>query len=165
MDIGYLVLISLIFAILVLMIYDVCNCNNIAMYHILTAILLILASCVIVITTNRSDSIPKPNTHPAGEKSDSLASLTALRLPDVYNVKVNTSDVKPILDKTRDFLIIIADEPNDCMKAKLEYLYEHENIFIVLHNIKRLQFNILEHELVPTVRIMDEEESKEFIDK
>ena len=58
-------------------------------------------------------------------------------------------------------LIIIADEPNDCMKAKLEYIYEYEKIFVVIHNIKRLQFNILEHELVPKVRVLDENETKE----
>ena len=70
-----------------------------------------------------------------------------------------------ILDKNRDMLIIIADEPNDCIKAKMEYLYEHENVFVVIHNIKRLQFNILEHELVPEIRIMEDDEVKDFIAK
>jgi DNA-directed RNA polymerase subunit H (RpoH/RPB5) len=70
-----------------------------------------------------------------------------------------------ILDKKKDMLIIIADEPNDCIKSKLEYLYEHENIFVVIHNMKRLQFNILEHELVPKIRIMEDEEVKDFITK
>lgn len=70
-----------------------------------------------------------------------------------------------ILDKTKDMLIIIADEPNDCLKAKMEYLYEHEGVFVVIHNIKRLQFNILEHELVPKIRIMEEDETKDFIAK
>ena len=70
-----------------------------------------------------------------------------------------------ILDKTRDMLIVIADEPNDCMKAKLEYVYEHEKIFVVIHNIKRLQFNILEHELVPKVRILGEKETDELFVK
>jgi DNA-directed RNA polymerase subunit H (RpoH/RPB5) len=77
----------------------------------------------------------------------------------------NQDNEQPILNKTRDFLVIIADEPNDCIKAKLEYLYEHEKIFVVVHNMKRLQFNILEHDLVPKVRILDEEESRDFIHK
>lgn len=70
-----------------------------------------------------------------------------------------------ILDKSKDMLIIIADEPNDCMKAKLEYIYEYEKIFVVIHNIKRLQFNILEHELVPKVRVLDEKETQEVFAK
>lgn len=70
-----------------------------------------------------------------------------------------------ILDKSKDTLIIIADEPNDCIKSKLEYLYEHENIFVVVHNIKRLQFNILEHELVPKVRILEDTEKEELLKK
>ena len=70
-----------------------------------------------------------------------------------------------ILDKNKDMLIIIADEPNDCIKSKLEYLYEHENIFVVIHNIERLQFNVLDHELQPKVRILGEEETTNFISK
>lgn len=85
-------------------------------------------------------------------------------IDDLFRNPEETNN-QSLLDKTRDFLVIIADEPNDCIKAKLEYLYEHEHIFVVVHNIKRLQFNILEHDLVPKVRIIEEEEAKEFIQK
>jgi DNA-directed RNA polymerase subunit H (RpoH/RPB5) len=56
---------------------------------------------------------------------------------------------------TNDCLIIIMDdEPNDSNIAKMNYLYDHEGIFIVMHNIKRLQFNITEHFLVPKMTII-----------
>lgn len=62
------------------------------------------------------------------------------------------------LTKNDNLIIIINDEPNDNLINKLKYVYDNEGIFIVVHNIARLQFNILEHELVPTCDILDVEE-------
>jgi DNA-directed RNA polymerase subunit H (RpoH/RPB5) len=71
------------------------------------------------------------------------------------------------LDKvltTMDTLICILDEePNDSNIARMNYLYDHDGYFIVMHNIKRLQFNISNHELVPKMTIMSEDEKKEFM--
>ena len=44
----------------------------------------------------------------------------------------------------KDTLIIISDEePNDTIISKMKYLYDHSGIFVVIHNIRRLQYNIL----------------------
>jgi len=61
----------------------------------------------------------------------------------------------------KDTLIVIFDgEPNDSLKAHLIYKYNHDGFFVVVHNIKRLQFNILEHTLMPmNVRILNENET------
>jgi len=64
----------------------------------------------------------------------------------------------------KDTLIIISDEePNDTIVSKMKYLYDHSGIFVVIHNIKRLQYNILEHELVPKIEILDETQKTEFM--
>jgi len=61
--------------------------------------------------------------------------------------------------KKEDILVIVTEfEPNDTIITKIKYLYEHDDIFIVIHNIKRLQYNILEHSLVPKSRILTTEE-------
>ena len=71
-----------------------------------------------------------------------------------------------ILKKENDVLILVSDdEPNDCIKSKLEYLYDKDGIFVVVHNIRRLQFNIMEHSLVPKVRIITNEESKTLFEQ
>jgi DNA-directed RNA polymerase subunit H (RpoH/RPB5) len=79
------------------------------------------------------------------------------------NLEVIIEDLfenEEILKKEHDVLILVSDdEPNDCIKAKLEYLYDKEGIFVIIHNIRRLQFNILEHSLVPQVRIINKEET------
>ena len=61
----------------------------------------------------------------------------------------------------KDTLIVIFDgEPNDSLKSHLIYKYNHDGIFVVVHNIKRLQFNILEHMLMPVnVHILDDNET------
>jgi len=64
---------------------------------------------------------------------------------------------------TDDTLMIIIDiEPNDSILTKIRYLYDHSGIFVVIHNIKRLQYNLLNHALVPAARILDVNEIEQF---
>jgi DNA-directed RNA polymerase subunit H (RpoH/RPB5) len=71
-----------------------------------------------------------------------------------------------ILNKNSDVLILISDdEPNEMIQSKMEYLYDHDGIFVIIHNIKRLQFNIRKHTLVPPVRILSQEESVQLMEQ
>lgn len=70
--------------------------------------------------------------------------------------------IEEILTPKDTLIIIIDDEPNDTILAKMKYLYDHDGIFVVLHNIQRLQFNILKHVLVPTVNVLNEGETEEM---
>ena len=62
------------------------------------------------------------------------------------------------LQKTDTLFIIIKDEPNETLINELKHIWESEGIFIVIESIKRLQFNILEHALVPPHTILKETE-------
>jgi len=62
------------------------------------------------------------------------------------------------LQKTDTLFIIIKDEPNETLINELKHIWESEGIFIVIESIKRLQFNILKHALVPEHRVMLESE-------
>lgn len=66
--------------------------------------------------------------------------------------------VESVLEKPDTLIIIIDDEPNDSIKEKIRYLFDQDGIFVILHNMKRLQFNILEHSLVPEVSVLTEDE-------
>lgn len=70
--------------------------------------------------------------------------------------------IENILTKNDNLIIIIEDEPNDTIITKLKYLYNHDGIFVVIHNIKRLQFNILKHKLVPSCSILEKNEIDEL---
>lgn len=63
-----------------------------------------------------------------------------------------------VLTKNDTLIIITEDEPNDTIHTKMKYLYDHDGIFVIIHNIKRLQFNILEHKLVPKCTVLKKEE-------
>lgn len=69
------------------------------------------------------------------------------------------------LTKKDALVVVIDDEPNDTILTRLKYLYDHDGIFVVIHNIKRLQFNILMHQLVPLMEILSEKEESEFMTK
>lgn len=66
--------------------------------------------------------------------------------------------IENILTKNDTLIIIIEDEPNDTIITKLKYLYDHDGIFVVIHNIKRLQYDITRHKLVPPCTILAEED-------
>lgn len=78
-------------------------------------------------------------------------------IDDLYNLE-------KILTNKDDLIIIIKDEPNETLNRIIKDIWEHEKIFIRIINIKRLQFNLLKHELVPTHSIMrNQEEINKFI--
>jgi DNA-directed RNA polymerase subunit H len=69
------------------------------------------------------------------------------------------------LKKSDTLYIITKDEPNETLINELKHIWESEGIFIVIESIKRLQFNILKHILVPEHRVMSEKEVKEVLIK
>jgi len=66
--------------------------------------------------------------------------------------------IENVLTKQDTLIIITEDEPNDTILTKMRYLFDHDGIFVIVHNIKRLQFNILNHKLVPECIILDQPE-------
>ena len=73
--------------------------------------------------------------------------------------------IEEILTKKDTLIVIIDDEPNDSILSRIKYLYDHDGIFVIIHNIHRLQFNILEHTLVPNMKILNDKEEEEFMKK
>jgi DNA-directed RNA polymerase subunit H (RpoH/RPB5) len=69
------------------------------------------------------------------------------------------------LKKTDTLFIIIKDDPNETLINELKHIWESEGIFIVVESIKRLQFNILEHTLVPPHRVLLESEVNKIMIK
>lgn len=61
--------------------------------------------------------------------------------------------------------IIIRDNPNDTMKKTLKNIWEQDKVFIIIMNIKALQYNILNHDLVPPHRVLNKTEEEEFKEK
>ena len=58
-------------------------------------------------------------------------------------------------------MIITKDEPNETLVNAVKHIWEQDGIFLVIQSIKRLQFYILDHILVPPHRILTDEESEQ----
>jgi len=92
-------------------------------------------------------------------------SAKQIRPQNLDNIIEDLFFVESVLTKTDTLMIITEDEPNDTILAKMEYLYNHDGIFVVIHNIRRLQFNLLEHSLVPPMHILSEKATQEVMAK
>ncbi len=75
-------------------------------------------------------------------------------IDDLYNLE-------EILTKDDILLIITKDEPNETLVNAVKHIWEQDGIFIVIQSIKRLQFYILDHILVPPHRILTDEEAQQ----
>lgn len=70
--------------------------------------------------------------------------------------------IENILTKNDTLIVIVNDEPNDTIIDRMKYLYDHDHIFIVMHNISRLQYNLLNNDLVPHTEILEDTEVDEL---
>jgi DNA-directed RNA polymerase subunit H (RpoH/RPB5) len=68
-------------------------------------------------------------------------------------------NVEEILTKRDTLYIIVKDEVNETLMNTIKHIWESDRIFIVLQPLKRLQFNILDHVLVPPHRVLTADEA------
>ena len=88
-----------------------------------------------------------------------------IRPTNVHEIIDDLFNIESILNTNDDLIIIIKDEPNDTLQKLQSYIYEHDKIFVTIINIERLQFNITQHCLVPTHRVLTDLEASEIIKK
>jgi DNA-directed RNA polymerase subunit H len=83
----------------------------------------------------------------------------ALRPTNLQEMIDDLFNVEEILTKDDTLLIVVKDEINDTLENVLKHIWETDKIFIILQPLKRLQFNILDHVLVPSHRVLTTEET------
>ena len=68
--------------------------------------------------------------------------------------------------KKGDILVVVSkDEPNDSLMTHLKQLYSDDGYYIIVFSLKRLQYNVLDHSLVPKHKKLTFEESNEVMKK
>jgi DNA-directed RNA polymerase subunit H (RpoH/RPB5) len=85
-----------------------------------------------------------------------------IRPPNLDEIIEDLYLIDSVLTKNDTLVVIVNEEPNDTITNKVKYLYDHDGIFVVIHSIKRLQFNILNHTLVPRLTILGKVEVDEL---
>jgi DNA-directed RNA polymerase subunit H (RpoH/RPB5) len=87
----------------------------------------------------------------------------ALRPANITDIVEELFNVEEILTKKDTLYIVTKDEPHDTLTNFVKKLWDEHGTYVVLQNIKRLQFNILNHVLVPNHRIIYSEIEKDKI--
>jgi DNA-directed RNA polymerase subunit H len=83
----------------------------------------------------------------------------ALRPNNLQEMIDDLFNVEEVLTKEDTLFIIVKDEVNETLLNTLKHIWETDKIFIIIQPLKRLQFNILEHVLVPNHRILSQSET------
>ena len=74
---------------------------------------------------------------------------------DIQNMIDDLFNLEEILNKNTDTLmIIVKNDMNEPLINLLKHIWEQDQVFVVIQSIKRLQFNILNHVLVPDHRVL-----------
>lgn len=84
----------------------------------------------------------------------------SIRPNDLDNIIDDLFVLEEVLNKNDTLFVIVKNDINETLTRKLIHLWETDGIFVVMVSIKRLQFNILKHVLVPKHIVISEEEQK-----
>jgi len=82
-----------------------------------------------------------------------------LKSQTIYSFIEDLFNIDNVLTKNDDLIIIIKDEPNDNLNQIIRDIWMEDQNYISILNIKRLQYNILNHTLVPKHIILSDEEA------
>jgi DNA-directed RNA polymerase subunit H (RpoH/RPB5)/ubiquitin len=84
----------------------------------------------------------------------------ALRPPYIQDIVDDLFHVEELLQKTDTLMIVTRDDTSENVLNTVRHLLEKDGLFLIVVNIKRLQFNILNHSIVPTHRLMTDSDVK-----
>ena len=97
--------------------------------------------------------------------NESATANASIRRPVIEKYIEDLFHIEQVLTKRDTLIIIIEDEPSESVRKYLVELFNRDEIYVILHNIKRLQFKISDHTLVAKHRILTEQEQNEFLQK
>lgn len=84
----------------------------------------------------------------------------ALRPGYIQDIVDDLFHVEEVLQKTDTLMIVTREDTSENVLNSIRHLLEKDGIFLIVVNIKRLQFNILNHSVVPKHRTMTDSEVK-----
>jgi DNA-directed RNA polymerase subunit H (RpoH/RPB5) len=74
-------------------------------------------------------------------------------------------DEDSVLKPEDDLIIVYKSEPNDTIHAEMDEVWNKQGVYVTVLHIKRLQFNILKHDMVPPHRVLSEKERDQVFAK
>lgn len=89
----------------------------------------------------------------------------ALRPPYIQDIVDDLFHVEEVLQNSDTLMIVTREDTSENVLNTVRHLLEKDGIFLIVVNIKRLQFNILNHSIVPKHRTMNDSEVKDVMTK
>jgi DNA-directed RNA polymerase I, II, and III subunit RPABC1 len=89
----------------------------------------------------------------------------SIRPANIQEIIDDLFNLEEVLTKADSLFIITKEDMNDTITSEIKHIWESDGYFVVIQNIKRLQFNILDHTLVPEHRVMKSEEVAKLMKK
>ena len=108
---------------------------------------------------NQLDMILEKNKVSTSEKRQSKIYIRyylakSLRPQNLQEMIDDLFNIEEVLTKEDTLFIVVKDEVNETLANTIKHIWEQDGIFIVIQDLKRLQFNILKHNLVPPHRVL-----------
>jgi DNA-directed RNA polymerase subunit H (RpoH/RPB5) len=97
--------------------------------------------------------------------TSSVGLAKSMRPVTIYEYIEDLYTLDEVLQKKDDLIIIMKDEPNDTIRKTQVDIWEQDGFYVNIINIKRLQYNIMNHQLVPKHIVLTSEESEEVRSK
>lgn len=87
-----------------------------------------------------------------------------LRANLIHDIIEELFEFRELLNKNTDSIIFITkSDPNDTILKIITQLWDEHKIYVNVVNIKRLMFNILEHDIVPPHRVLTDVETQAIL--
>lgn len=80
---------------------------------------------------------------------------SSLKQQTVQEIIDDLFNLEQILTKKDILYIIVKDDMNETLTNLIKHIWEQDGIYIIVQSLKRLQFNVLDHSLVPPHRILN----------
>jgi len=82
-----------------------------------------------------------------------------LRPNNIYDFTTDLFEDEKILTATDDLVVIARADANDTLQKTLKLMWNDRRYFVTVFGLESLQFNPLEHVLVPPHRVLDDSEA------
>ena len=88
---------------------------------------------------------------------------TRLGSSHIYDYVDDLFDIEDVLSADDDLIIISKDKTNLTIRDLVEQLFIKDKKFVNIYNLHDYLFNILEHEMQPTFRILSDDEKQQVM--
>ena len=92
-------------------------------------------------------------------------SKKTLKQPILESFVSQYFELEETLEKNDDLIIVVNEDPTETIQNVMKHIWEQKGIYVNIISVKRLQFNILTHNLVPKHTLLTNEEKEEFYKK